>query len=141
MIPYGSTAVVRYTGTLADGTVFDSTEGIDPLEFVVGAGTVVHGFDQAVRSMQVGEVRTVTVPMRDAYGAHDEERIVKHPMYALPNPQSIQVGKLFYFVTQEGVRFPAKVLSIDEGVATIDFNHPLAGKDLTYTIELLEVRG
>ncbi len=138
MVAYGKTAKVRYRGTLADGTVFDSTEGIEPLEFVVGSGAVIHGFDEAVAAMEAGERRTVTVPAREAYGGYREDRIERSPMYALPNAQDIKVGKLFYFVTEEGLRFPAKVLAIDEGMATVDFNHPLAGKDLTFQIELLE---
>ena len=134
---YGKTAKVRYRGTLADGTVFDSTEGIEPLEFVVGSGAVIHGFDEAVAAMEAGEKRTVTIPAREAYGDYREDRIEHSPMYALPNAQDIKVGKLFYFVTEEGLRFPAKVLAIDEGMATVDFNHPLAGKDLTFEIELV----
>ena len=137
MVRYDKTAKVRYRGTLADGTVFDSTEGIDPLEFVVGSGSVIHGFDEAVASMEVGERKTVTIPAREAYGEYSEERVEHGPMYALPNAKDIEVGKLFYFVTEEGMRFPAKVLEINEGVATIDFNHPLAGQDLTFEIELL----
>ena len=137
MTSYGKTARVRYRGTLADGTVFDSTEGIEPLEFVVGSGAVIHGFDEAVAAMEAGEKRTVTIPAREAYGDYREDRIEHSPMYALPNAQDIKVGKLFYFVTEEGLRFPAKVLAIDEGMATVDFNHPLAGKDLTFEIELV----
>lgn len=137
MTCYGRTAVVNYRGTLSDGTVFDSTEGIEPLEFVVGSGTVIHGFDEAVAGMSVGERRTVTIPSREAYGDYSEERVEKSPMYAIPNAKDIKVGKLFYFITDEGLRFPAKVTEINEGVATVDFNHPLAGEDLTFEIELV----
>ena len=138
MVAYGKTAKVRYRGTLADGTVFDSTEGIEPLEFVVGSGALIHGFYQPGPTIKSGHRRTDTVPPREAYGGYREDRIERSPMYALPNAQDIKVGKLFYFVTEEGLRFPAKVLAIDEGMATVDFNHPLAGKDLTFEIELLE---
>ena len=137
MTCYGRTAVVNYRGTLSDGTVFDSTEGIEPLEFVVGSGTIIHGFDEAVAGMSVGERRTVTIPSREAYGDYSEERVEKSPMYAIPNAKDIKVGKLFYFITDEGLRFPAKVAEINEGVATVDFNHPLAGEDLTFEIELV----
>lgn len=140
MVRYGRTAVVRYGGTLSDGTVFDSTEGVEPLEFSVGSGTVIHGFDEAVASMEVGETRVVTIPAREAYGEHLAERVEHSPMYAIPNAKDIKVGKLFYFVTEEGMRFPAKVIEINNGIATVDFNHPLAGKDLTFEIELLEER-
>ena len=137
MTCYGRTAVVNYRGTLSDGTVFDSTDGIEPLEFVVGSGTIIHGFDEAVAGMSVGERRTVTIPSREAYGDYSEERVEKSPMYAIPNAKDIKVGKLFYFITDEGLRFPAKVTEINEGVATVDFNHPLAGEDLTFEIELV----
>lgn len=140
MARYGQTAVVRYRGTLDDGTVFDSTEGIEPLEFEIGSGKVIHGFDEAVRRMSAGDRATVRIPARDAYGEYDEGRIEKSPMYTLPNAKDIQVGKVFYFVTDEGLRFPARVLDITEGIARVDFNHPLAGKDLTFDIELVEVR-
>lgn len=140
MWKYGSTAVVRYRGTLQDGTVFDSTDGIEPLEFEIGSGKVIHGFDEAVQAMALGEKRTVTIPPENAYGEYSAERVEHGPMYAIPNAKDIKVGKLFYFVTEEGLRFPARVTSIDEGMATIDFNHPLAGKELTFEIELLEVR-
>ena len=140
MWKYGSTAVVRYRGTLQDGTVFDSTDGIEPLEFEIGSGKVIHGFDEAVQDMARGEKRTVTISPKDAYGEYSEARIEHGPMYAIPNAKDIKVGKLFYFVTKEGLRFPARVTSIDEGMATIDFNHPLAGKELTFDIELVDVR-
>ncbi len=140
MVAYGKTAVVEYVGTLEDGSVFDSTKGIEPLEFVVGSGGVIHGFDEAVASMSVGETRAVTIPAKQAYGEYDEGKIEISPMYSIPNAKDLEVGKLFYFVTQEGLRFPAKILEIREGIARVDFNHPLAGEDLTFEIKLLELR-
>lgn len=140
MVDYGQTAVVRYTGMFDDGDVFDSTDGIEPLEFEVGSGQIIHGFDEAVMGMSVGETLRITIPAREAYGEYDERKIQCGPMYALPNAKDIKVGKLFYFVTGEKVHIPARVLEINEGIASIDFNHPLAGKDLTYEIELLAVR-
>ena len=140
MTSYGKTARVRYRGTLADGTVFDSTEGKEPLEFVVGSGEVIHGFDEAVASMEVGESRHVVMPACDAFGERIEEKVELAPMYAIPNAKDIEVGRLFYFVTEEGLRFPAKVLEVREGMARVDFNHPLAGKELAFDIELVGVR-
>lgn len=137
---YGATAVVQYVGTLSDGSVFDSTKGIDPLEFQFGSGHVIHGFDKVVQNMEIGERVTVTIPCKDAYGEYSSERIEHGPMYAIPNAKDIKIGKLFYFVTEEGLKFPARVTSIDEGIATIDFNHPLAGEDLAFDIKLLDVR-
>lgn len=141
MTSYGKTAVVEYVGRLDDGTVFDSTEGIEPLEFVVGSGTVIHGFDEAVLHMNVGDRTTVVVPAREAYGEYDEGRIEHGPMYAIPNAKDIEVGKLFYFVDEGDMRFPARVLEVNEGITTIDFNHPLAGKDLTFDIALVGEKG
>lgn len=140
MTEYGKTAVVRYRGMLADGSVFDSTDDIEPFEFVVGSGSVIHGFDEAVASMSIGEMRDVVVPAREAYGEYSEEKIEYGPMYALANAKDIEVDKPFYFVAEGGMRFPAKVLEINEGIAKFDFNHPLAGKDLTFEIELLGER-
>jgi peptidylprolyl isomerase len=134
----GRTVRVHYKGTLADGTIFDSTDGMAPLAFVVGSGTVIHGFDEAVRHMEAGESCVVTIPCTEAYGEYDDSKIETSPMYALPNAKDIEVGKLFYFVTSENLKFPARVLEINEGIARIDFNHPLAGKDLTFEIHLLE---
>lgn len=137
MVQYGKTVRVHYQGTLDDGTVFDSTEGRDPLEYVVGSGMVIHGFDEAVANMEVGESATIRIEAKDAFGLYDEVKLEKGPMYAIPNAKDIQIGKTFYFKTDEDIYFPAKVLEIQEGVATIDYNHPLAGKDLTFTIEKL----
>ncbi|HIW75805.1 MULTISPECIES: FKBP-type peptidyl-prolyl cis-trans isomerase [Gordonibacter] len=141
MVAYGTTVRVHYVGTCADGTVFDSTEGLEPLEFTVGSGKVIHGFDEAVASMKVGETKSVTVPACNAFGVWCEDKVECAPLYALPNAKDVRVGKLFYFVTEVGIRIPAKVLDIEAGVARIDFNHPLAGQDLTYQIELLDELG
>lgn len=137
---YGKTAVVRYKGTFSDGTVFDSTDGIEPLEFEVGSGRVIHGFDEAVASMSVGEHIRIVIPTREAYGEYDESKVDHAPMYAIPGAKDIKVGKLFYFITEEGVRLPARVTEIKEGIATVDFNNPLAGRDLNFEIDLLELR-
>ncbi len=137
MTAYGRTAIVRYRGTLSDGSVFDSTEGAEPLEFAVGSGSVIHGFDEAVAGMRVGETRRVELSPNEAFGERRDELIERSPMYALPNAKDIEVGRPFYFVTEEGLRFPAKVLEIDAGMATVDFNHPLAGETLTFDIELV----
>lgn len=139
MVDYGKKAVVNYTGTLEDGSVFDSTNGIDPLEFIIGSGAVIHGFDEAVASMSVGETKTVVIEPHDAYGEYDPERIEISPMYSIPNAKDLKIGKTFYFITEEGLRFPAKILEIKNGIAKVDFNHPLAGKRLYFEIELLSI--
>jgi peptidylprolyl isomerase len=140
MVENGKTAVVRYKGSFEDGVVFDRTDETAPFEFVVGSGNVVHGFDSAVHDMTVGESRTVCVTAHDAYGVYDESRIRQDPMFSLPGAQDLQVGKLFYFIIDEHIQFPAKILKIENGMATIDYNHPLAGKTLIYDIELLAIK-
>lgn len=137
---YGKRAVVAYTGTLEDGTVFDSTEGKEPLEYEVGNGLVIHGFDEAVAAMKPGEKRHVHLSVRDAFGEYREDRIEHQPMYTIPNAKDIQVGKRFFFVTEAGIQLPAVVTKIEEGMATIDFNNPLAGKELDFDIELFELK-
>lgn len=136
----GKTAVVEYTGRLDDGTIFDTTEGMEPLEYVVGSGAVIHGFDEAVARMELGETLSVSVPPREAYGEYDESKIELGPMYAIPGAKDLQVGKTFYFITEEGLRFPAVITEINEGIARIDYNHPLAGKTLNFDIKLLELK-
>jgi FKBP-type peptidyl-prolyl cis-trans isomerase 2 len=140
MIENGKAVVVEYKGTLDDGTVFDSTEGKEPLEFVIGSGLVIHGFECAVREMAEGERRSVRVPCEQAYGPHDESRVLKRPMCTIPGAKDITIGKVFYFIDQGEFPFPAVVTDVTEGMATIDFNNPLAGKDLNFDITLLEVK-
>lgn len=140
MVPYGKTAIVEYKGTFDNGEIFDSTEGIEPLEYEVGSGRVINGFDEAVHGMEVGEVRKVRISPGDAYGEYDESRVERGLMAALPNAQNIEINKTFYFVTREGLKFPARVTEINEGVAVVDFNHPLAGKALNFEIKLVGVK-
>lgn len=137
---YGKRAVVKYVGTLEDGTVFDSTEGKEPLEYEVGNGMVIHGFDEAVATMAPGEKRHVHLTVKEAFGPYREDRVEHQPMYTIPNAKDIQVGKRFFFITEEGIQLPAVVTEIVEGMATIDFNNPLAGKELDFDIELVELK-
>jgi FKBP-type peptidyl-prolyl cis-trans isomerase 2 len=143
MIEYGTTVKVNYKGYLDDGSVFDTTEGIEPLEYQVGSGRVIHGFDETVRTMSQGEQRTVHIPAREAFGERSDRRVQQTPMYTLmPFAKDLEVGKTFYFIPQgleQQMIVPAVITSIDEGIATVDFNHPLAGKDLNFDIELVEV--
>jgi peptidylprolyl isomerase len=139
MSNYGKTATVEYIGRLDDGTIFDSTQNIEPLSFEVGSGRVINGFDEAVSQMMPGETKTIKIPPSQAYGEYDDSKIEIQPMYAIPNAKDIKVGKLFYFITEEKLRFPAKVLEINQGFARIDFNHPLAGKNLNFEIKLLSL--
>ncbi len=134
----GDTVKVHYRGTLSDGTEFDNSEGGEPLEFTVGSGQVIPGFDEAVQNMNdVGDKKTVTIPVDEAYGERVEEATQQIPIEAFPEPP--QVGWVVELTTPEGEQVQAVVTKVDAQTATIDFNHPLAGEDLTFEIELVGV--
>ncbi len=130
----GDTVHIHYTGTLADGTEFDSSRGRAPLSFTLGSGQVVPGFDAAVDGMETGETKTVTIPAADAYGEHDPENTLVVPVDQLP--AGVQVGDQLGLTTPDGQQMPVTVSAIDEAGATIDANHELAGKALTFEITL-----
>jgi peptidylprolyl isomerase len=135
---HGDTVKVHYRGTLDDGTEFDSSEGRDPLEFTVGSGQVIPGFDEAVLDIaEVGDSKTVTIPAENAYGERVEEAMQEVPLEAFP--ERPEVGWVVELTTPEGQHVQAVVAAVDEMTATIDFNHPLAGENLTFEIELVEV--
>jgi FKBP-type peptidyl-prolyl cis-trans isomerase 2 len=133
----GDTVKVNYRGTLSDGTEFDSSEGREPLEFVVGSGQVISGFDAAVLGLETGESVTVSIPAADAYGEHDEEGLQQFPLSAFPSAP--EVGWAVELSGPEGQRVPATVAEVNDEFVTLDFNHPLAGQDLTFDITLVEV--
>ncbi len=135
----GDTVRVHYKGTLADGTEFDSSEGRDPLEFVVGEGQVIPGFDAAVTGLAIGESTTVTIPAAEAYGDHNEEGLQTFPRDAFPPDNTPEVGWAVELGGPNGERIPATIIEVTDENITLDFNHPLAGQDLTFVIELVEV--
>jgi peptidylprolyl isomerase len=138
MVRDGQTATVHYKGMLDDGSVFDSSEGRQPLTFQVGSGQVVPGFENAIRDMEVGETRTVEIGRDDAYGEVREEMIGVIPKDRFPDDAEPEPGMVFEMHTDEGT-LPIEVVDVsDEGV-TVDGNHPLAGEDLTFEITLLKV--
>jgi peptidylprolyl isomerase len=142
MPDYGQTAVVHYTGTLDDGTVFDSTNGNEPLTYEVGSGMLIHGFDEAVRLMSEGQQLSVRITAADAFGTYSKDRVEDIPLYSLLSAvQTPEVGKTYYIVPKDrhGAAYPIKILAIENGIATVDYNHPLAGKDLNFMIELLDI--
>ena len=134
----GDTVRIHYTGRLDDGTVFDSSEGRDPLEFVVGAGQVIPGFDQAVSGMETGEEKTVTIPAGEAYGAHREDLVFNLGRAEIPSGMDPQVGQRLQMATKEGQTFQVTVAEATDTNVVLDANHPLAGKDLTFDIHLVE---
>lgn len=134
----GDTVRVHYRGTLSDGSQFDSSEGRDPLEFEVGAGQVIPGFDAAVRELGLGEATTVTIAACDAYGERAEEAMQTFPLDFFGG-QVPEVGWAVELEDQDGQRVPATVAQVTEDTVMLDFNHPLAGSDLTFEITLVEI--
>jgi FKBP-type peptidyl-prolyl cis-trans isomerase 2 len=138
MIADGKKVRIHYTGTLNDGTQFDSSAGRDPFEFEIGAGKVIPGFDIAVRSMEIGDKKTVTIPTAEAYGEVREEIIGDLPKDMFPAEMKLVVGTPIQMTSPQGPVM-VTIKEIKENAITVDANHPLAGKDLTFELELLEV--
>lgn len=133
----GQKVRVHYKGTLEDGTEFDSSAGCDPLEFIVGAGQVIPGFDSAVGDLELGASTTVTIPADEAYGPRYEEAIQQVPLDVFPDAP--ELGWAVEMADPQGQRLAAIIIDIEDEFAVLDFNHPLAGQDLTFEIELVEV--
>ena len=133
----GDTVKVHYRGTLSDGSEFDSSAGREPLEFVTGSGQVIPGFDAAVIGLEPGGKTTVTILAAEAYGDHNPEGLQKFPLSAFPSPP--EIGWAVELGGPNGERIPAVVVEIGEEEVTLDFNHPLAGQDLTFELELVEI--
>ncbi len=135
----GDTVRIHYTGTLKDGSRFDSSEGRDPLEFTVGSGQIIPGLDFAIPGMQVGEAKTVEVPCADAYGPINPDARQAIPREGIPDDIPLDIGTRLQMQTPEGQAVPVTVVAADEATVTLDANHPLAGQDLTFAIELVEI--
>ena len=134
----GDTVRIHYTGTLKDGTVFDSSEGREPLEFTLGAGEVIPGFDAAVSGMEVGASRTVTIPAAQAYGPRRDDMILAIPRDQVPPHINPEVGEQLQ-VGQGNDQFLVTVAEVTEQEVVLDGNHPLAGEDLTFALELVAI--
>lgn len=137
----GDTIKVHYTGTLTeDGSKFDSSEGRPPLEFVVGQQMVIHGFDQGVIGMSLGEKKTINIPCLEAYGPMNEQMIFEFERNQLPEELGEpEVGMQLHMMNQEGEGLPVEIIELRESTIVLNGNHPLAGKDLTFEIELVEI--
>jgi len=138
MIEDGKTVRIHYTGTLNDGTQFDSSAGRDPLEFETGSGMVIPGFDSAVRDMEVGGKKTVTIPSAEAYGEAREEMIGELPKDRFPPEMELAAGMTLQMMSPQGP-LGVVIKEIRKETVILDANHPLAGKDLTFELELVEV--
>ncbi|MBE0417521.1 MAG: peptidylprolyl isomerase [Coriobacteriia bacterium] len=133
----GTTVRVHYRGTLEDGSEFDSSTGRDPLEFTIGSGQVIPGFESAIADMAVGESTTITLDAEDAYGGYHEEAVQVVPVTAFTDEP--YEGAVVQLLGPNGERLAATITQIEGDDVTLDFNHPLAGKALTFEIELVEV--
>ena len=135
----GDTVRIHYTGTLRDGTVFDSSRGGEPLEFVVGKGQVITGVNDAVAGMAVGEEKVVTVSAEDAYGPRREELTLTVGREQFPDGIDPQIGQQLQ-MSRAGQVFRVTVQEVAGDAVVLDANHPLAGQDLTFEVELVEIR-
>lgn len=133
----GNTVQVHYRGTLNDGSEFDCSAGRDPLEFTIGKGMVIKGFDNAVTGMAVGDKKTVRIPCAEAYGKKNDELIVTMERARLPKEFIAEVGQHLRLMSPEGKPLVATVSEVRPDAYILDANHPLAGEDLTFEIELV----
>ncbi|MBK6993194.1 MAG: peptidylprolyl isomerase [Chitinophagaceae bacterium] len=135
----GDKIKVHYHGKLNDGETFDSSEGRDPLEFEVGSGMVIKGFDDGVTGMSVGEKKTINIPFAEAYGPINPEMIIEMPKDRFPEDLELGIGMPLMMSYQQGQQFQVKIVEIKEEAVMLDANHHLAGKDLTFDLELVEI--
>ncbi|MHA6325535.1 FKBP-type peptidyl-prolyl cis-trans isomerase [Roseivivax sp. CAU 1753] len=136
----GDTVAIHYTGTLNDGSTFDSSAGRDPLEFTVGSGQIIPGLDQALPGMSVGDKKSVAIAADDAYGQRQEEALQSVPREQVPADIPLEVGTQLQVQTPTGQVMPVMVAEVTETEVTLDANHPLAGKDLNFDIELVDIK-
>ncbi|MCU7843651.1 MAG: peptidylprolyl isomerase [Candidatus Thiodiazotropha sp. (ex Monitilora ramsayi)] len=135
----GDTVRIHYTGTLDDGTQFDSSAGNDPIEFTLGNKTVIPGFEDGVKGMQVGEQKTVHITAEDAYGERNDSLVEQVPLQHFPDDLELKVGMHLQAQSPNGENFNVVVTALTDEAATIDGNHPLAGEALNFDLELVEI--
>lgn len=136
----GDTVKVHYTGKLNDGSVFDSSQDREPLEFTLGEGQLIPGFENAVTGMEQGDSTTVNIPTDEAYGERRDDLELEVAKNELPDNIEPEVGMQLQMQQQEsGQAVPVQITKVEDDKVTLDANHPLAGKDLTFDIELVEV--
>jgi peptidylprolyl isomerase len=135
----GDAVTVHYSGSLNDGTVFDSSMEREPLQFTIGDGKLIPGFEDAVVGMSPGESKTIILPPEEAYGLHREELTVEVDRGQFPKDLNPQVGQHLQIPQPSGGVINVRITSMDESMVTLDANHPLAGEDLTFRIELVAV--
>lgn len=135
----GDTVKVHYTGSLSDGTVFDSSENKEPLEFTLGSGQLIPGFEKAVNGLTAGESVEVTIPTDEAYGEAREDLVLSVAKSDLPEDIEPQVGMQLQVNQPQGDPVPVRITAVEEEEIQLDANHPLAGENLTFKIDLVEI--
>ncbi|WP_299639547.1 peptidylprolyl isomerase [uncultured Ruegeria sp.] len=138
-IKQGDTVRIHYTGTLLDGKVFDSSDGRDPLEFVVGSGQIIPGLDSAMPGLSTGDKTRVEIACTDAYGPINPAMCQEIPREGIPDDIPLDPGTQLQMQTPEGQAVPVTVVDSNEATVTLDANHPLAGQDLVFEIEVVSV--
>lgn len=136
----GDTVLVHYKGTLEDGSVFDSSEGQEPIEFTIGARQVIEGIEQAVTGMAVGEKKTESIPAEQAYGEREDDLLFEVSREAMQPGLELEVGDFVTVRLPDGHSAPMRVAEVGENSVTLDANHPLAGKTLNFELHLVEIR-
>jgi FKBP-type peptidyl-prolyl cis-trans isomerase 2 len=140
-VKQGDTVKVHYHGRLTDGTIFDSSEGRQPLEFKVGSGMVIKGFDESVKGMNVGEKKTVSIPVDEAYGPRQKEMVISFERKNFPPDIEPEVGMTLNMHSEDGNTLPVVIAEVNADTILLDANHPLAGEDLIFDIEVVDVQG
>ncbi len=135
----GDTVQVHYRGTLDDGSEFDSSAGRDPIEFTIGGGMVIAGFDQAVTGMAVGDRKTITIPSDEAYGPKRAELMQQVERGAFPPDLDLEPGRQLQASGPEGENVVLTVVEFNDDFVTVDLNHPLAGENLTFELEMVAI--
>ena len=138
-IKNGDTVSVHYTGTLTSGEVFDSSLERKPLKFTLGKGQLIPGFERAIMGLSVGEKVKANIPSKEAYGEHNSEMVLQVPNNQLPPELDVQVGMQLQLNQPDGQVIPVQITQVKVEMVTIDANHPLAGKDLNFDIEIIEI--
>jgi FKBP-type peptidyl-prolyl cis-trans isomerase 2 len=137
----GDTVKVHYTGTLEDGAVFDSSKDREPLEFTLGEGQLIPGFEKAVVGLSVGDSTKVDIPSQEAYGESREDLVINVPKDQLPDDVKPEIGMQLQVNQPDGQPIPVRITEVGDEELTLDANHPLAGEDLSFEIKLVEVAG
>ncbi len=136
----GDTVQVHYTGKLTTGEIFDSSEGREPLQFEVGAGQMIPGFDKGVEGMAIGDKKTINIIPAEAYGERVDDHVIPFPKQNIPEGMELEVGQSLQLSDPMGNPVPVVVQEIKEDVVLLDANHPLAGKELVFDVEMVSIQ-